>query len=60
MRSSHAHGTASAHPCIMPFPALLHSVADFVYVCESNACGAFLRECFALKKEVFVCISLSN
>ena len=28
------------------------TVADFLSLCESNACGGFLRDCFACRKEV--------
>jgi len=29
-----------------------HTIADFMTLCEPNACGGFLRECFACRKQI--------
>ena len=28
------------------------TIADFMSLCEANACGGFLRDCFASRKEI--------
>jgi len=28
------------------------TIADFIILCEPNACGGFLRECFACRKQI--------
>jgi len=33
-------------------PAARCTIADFMILCEPNACGGFLRECFAYRKQI--------
>ena len=51
----HAFGIIS--PCQDDFgpsrvAALLQKLAEFMTLCEPNACGGFLRECFACRKQI--------
>ena len=46
----------------VPLNLFLHccTVADFMPLCEPNACGGFLRDCLASRKEDFACMNSLN
>ena len=46
-------------PCVMDLFQHGCTVADFISLCEPNACGCFLRDCFAHRKEILSMNSLN-